>query len=246
MEDDESASPNGETMPDSCDDNTNFPSTTLVDLGIIDNISIVASPVNPSIANANTANDSYGILQVNTNASSGIVITYYPEQASSVTGGDTDQLRAFRVIPTDCSATTTSTTDQCFVSETDGTGITQGTEEFGMAVACVNDSQGSTDNFKPASGGVIGTAYTGDNDFDEAVEGGINDNCENEAYPSGNTYVWGFDTSGTPASLAHTTNATEKVVDDEILKIRFGATASATTPTGTYTVIITYIATPTF
>jgi hypothetical protein len=36
------------------------------------------------------------------------------------------------------------------------------------------------------------------------------------------------------------------VVDDEIIKLRFGATASATTPTGTYVVVTTYIATPTF
>jgi hypothetical protein len=48
-------------------------------------------------------------------------------------------------------------------------------------------------------------------------------------------------------SASATTLATSAgVVDDEIVKVRFGATAQATTPTGAYTVTTNYIATPTF
>ena len=239
LTDDETA-PNGETVPTDCD--TGFPSSTLVDLGIIDNVSVTAAPVEPSVANANLANDNYGLLGVNTNASNGVVISYFPEVASQVSASDTDQLRAFRVIPTDCSSTASSTTDQCFVSDSAGSTISFGSEEFGMAVACINE-QGSTANFKPVNSGVIGAAYIGDNDFDEESVASVTSNCDNETFSG---YTWGFDTSGNPATLAHTTNSTGKVVDDEMLKIRFGATSSATTPTGTYTVIITYIATATF
>lgn len=225
-------------LPSDCD--TSFPTTTTIDLGIIDNISVTAAPVDPSVANANTSNDKYGILMLNTNASGGTVITYFPEVASSVSGGDTDQLRAFRVVPTDCSSTVSSTTDQCFVSAdpTTGSAIVAGTEEFGLTVACFNTTQGTTDNFDPANGSTWNPAYDGDGDDEDAGD------CENETVDG--SYIWGFDTSGVPDDIISTVTATNKVVDDEIVKIRFGASASATTPTGTYTVTTTYIATATF
>jgi hypothetical protein len=227
------------SLPADCD--TSFPTTTTIDLGVIDNVSVIASPVDPSLANANLANDRYGILMLNTNASGGTLVTYYPEIATSVNGGDTDQLRAFRVVPTDCSATASSTTDQCFVSADPSTGsaIVVGAEEFGMTVSCFNTTQGSTDNLDPTNGSTWNAAYDGDGNDED-----VGDDCENETVDG--SYIWGFDTSGTPDDIISTTSATNKVIDDEIIKLRFGAAASATTPTGTYTVIVTYIATPTF
>jgi hypothetical protein len=61
------------------------------------------------------------------------------------------------------------------------------------------------------------------------------------AYDFGSTgYAW--DDSGSPDILATSTT----VVDDEMLNLKFAATASATTPTGAYTVTATFIATATF
>jgi hypothetical protein len=214
-----------------------FPSTTTVDLGVIDNQSVVASPVD--VTTTNNANDDYGILLVNTNASAGVAVTYFPEVTTSVLSGDTDQLRSFRVVPTDCNAVDTTLTDQCFVSadHTQATGeiIVAGTEKFGLAVACFNTDNGITDNFDPANGGVWDGTYDGDGD-DEDTGG---DDCENETTAA---YSWGFRDDGTPDELIHSTS----VVDDEIIKLRFGATAQTTTPTGTYLVITTYVATPTY
>jgi hypothetical protein len=61
--------------------------------------------------------------------------------------------------------------------------------------------------------------------------------CENEGETE---FAWS--NSSTATTLVSSTN----VVDDEIVKLRYGARAAATTPTGSYTVTSTYIATPTF
>lgn len=221
-------------LPNGCNDGVNFPSTTNIDLGVIDNTSVVVSPVDNTPTNG--ANDMFGIAVVNTNASGGVSLSYFPEEAVTVSGGDTDQLRAFRVLPADCSSDDTSTTDQCFISaDPAGTNFgTGGSEGFGLYVACVNDTQGSTANFKQANGGILNAAYGGDDGGDMDDTGA---DCENEA-----NATFAFQDNGSPATLITSNN----VIDDEIVKIRFGATASPTTPTGTYVVVTTYIATPTF
>jgi hypothetical protein len=234
-------------LPDSCDDTVNtFPTETNVDLGVIVETDTTASPVDPAVSNGNLANDRYGLLMVNTNASGGVVVQYFPEIADQVSASDTDQLRAFRVVPTDCSATANSETDQCFVSADYTTGETfaANAEMFGMAVACIND-RASTSNFLPANGGTIGAGYQGDGVFTDDVVGFVDD-CENEDALVVDNYEWGFRDDGVPDTIASTAGSTVKVVDDEAIKIRFGAIASPTTPTGTYQVITTYIATPTF
>jgi hypothetical protein len=68
---------------------------------------------------------------------------------------------------------------------------------------------------------------------------GFEDNCENDP-AEGDLYAWN-DSSTAQAIIGSST-----VVDDELIKLRFGATAEATTPTGTYTVASTFIATATF
>jgi hypothetical protein len=217
-----------------------FPSTTTIDLGVIDNLSIVTSPVEPTATNG--ANDDYGIAMVNTNASGGTAVTYFPEEATNVTGSDADQLRRFRVLPADCSATITSLTDQCFVSaSSSGEVLSAGTERFGLQIPCIDNTQGTTDNFDTANGGTVTAAYSNtDNDWYTDLT-----NCEGHTGDAGTPDAgekFAFLDTGTAQTLATTTS----VVDDEIIKLRFGATASATTPTGTYVVVTTYIATPTF
>ncbi len=198
-------------------------STTTIDMGVIDNSSIAQAPVN--VTSTNGSNDFYGVAMINTNASSGAVLGYYPEAA----GSGTNELRAFRVAGVTCNASGTDLTDQCFQSATPSNTadtFTAGTERFGMVVPCIDTTQGTTANMS----GV--TAYNG---TDASTTSGVN--CQNEANTK---FAW--NNSGTAATIASSSN----VVDNEIVKLRFGATASATTPTGIYTVKTTYIATPTF
>lgn len=212
------------TLPANC---AAAPTTTSVDIGTIDNSTIVKAPVNTTATNG--SNDSLGIAMVNTNASGGVVVTYFPEAATNVSGGDTDQLRRFRVLPTDCSATTTSVTDQCFIAASNaGETFSAGTERFGMNIPCIDTTQGTTSNL-----GSVPAAYS---NTDATTTSSAD--CENT--DAGVKFAW--DESGTAATIA----SSSSVVDDEIIKLSFGATASATTPTGTYTAVTTFIATPTF
>jgi hypothetical protein len=206
------------TLPVNC---AGAPTTTTVDIGVIDNSTIVKSPVDTTTTNG--SNDSYGIAMVNTNASGGVVIQYYPEQAAG-----TAELRNFRVPGATC-AGAGSITDQCFnAALSTGTTFVAGTEDFGLNVPCIDTTQGTTSNL-----GSVPAAYS---NTDATVTSSAD--CENT--DAGVKFAW--DNSGTAASLASSTT----VVDDEIVKVSFGATAAPTTPTGSYTVVTTYIATPTF
>jgi len=205
-----------------------------VDIGIIDESSIAISPVNVTATNG--SDDDFGILMVNTNAQGGVVLAYYAEDPTSVLGGDTHQLKSFRVVPTDCNASAATLNDQCFVSAVNtgaGSVLTTGTELFGMYIPCVVQNTGgsTTANLTTAA-----SAYNGSDNTVTTVA-----DCENEAFVSATgTVAWNV--AGTADTLISSTT----VVDDEIVKLRFAATASATTPPGSYTVVTTYIATGTF
>ncbi len=209
-------------LPANC---TAMGSNTTIDLGVIDNSSVKIAPQNDATP-SDGANDDYGIAMINTNASSGVVLTYFPEAAAT----GTNELRSFRVTGATCNVSGTDVTDQCFQDATPNNTadvFAAGTERFGMVVPCVDNTQGTTTNLT-----TVPTAYNGD-DNDVTFAG----DCENEAETE---FAW--NDSATAATLASSSN----VVDDEIVKLRFAATASATTPTGSYTVTTTYIATPTF
>ncbi len=203
--------------------------TTVVDIGVVDNTTVAKSPVddNPPTSQGN---DDYGIAMVNTNASNGVSITFFSEQA----GSGTNQLRAFRVTGATCNASAATLTDQCFRSAagdtSGGTAVTAGNEYFGMNIPCIDTTQGSTVNL------VADTDFDGDGTTTSAA------NCENT--DTNTTFAWN-DTS-TATEIATSAGSSVKVVDDEIVKLAFGASAEATTPTGAYTVVSTYIATPTF
>jgi hypothetical protein len=212
-----------------------FPSATTIDLGVIDNSSIAVAPVDNTATNP--ANDSYGAAMVNTNASNGVVITYFPEAATTVSASDTDQLRSFRVLPTDCTNNPASVTDQCFISadETAGSTFSAGIENFGLFIPCVAAAAGSqtTNNLATTPNAI----YVGN--VDTSLTDAAASSCENDE--ASNTF-FGFDDTGTPDNIT----ASPTVVDNEMIKIVFAATASPTTPTGQYFVTTTYIATPTF
>ncbi len=199
--------------------------TSTIDIGVIDNSSIVTSPV--AITATNGANNSYGILMLNTNASGGSVVSYFPELAAS----GTNQLRDFRVTGATCNAANTTLTDQCFQNAAvGGTTFVAGTERFGLQIPCIDTTQGTT-----AVLGSVPAAYSNTDNNTTSVL-----NCQDTTIDTGVKFAW--DNSGTAVNLASSAG----VVDNEIVKVRYGATASSTTPTGAYTVTTNYIATPTF
>jgi hypothetical protein len=213
---------------------------TNVDIGVIDNTSIARSPVDNSPP-ASLGNDRFGAAMLNTNASNGVVLTYYPTTASS----GTDELRSFRVPGATCNNSGTSTVDQCFIDASSaGETFANGTERFGLQIACVINSTtgttGSTSNLGAGGtgSGASGTYNTAYSNVDDSIADDGTDNCEN--VDAGYKFAW--DDSGNPVTLI----SSSTVVDDELVKMRYGATANATTPTGTYTVASTFIATPTY
>lgn len=217
---------------------------TVVDLGIIDNTSIAASPVD-NTPPSSQGNDKYGIAMLNTNASNGVAVTYFAEP--DTTPGAAQQLRAFRVPGAVCNADETTLTDQCFQSAAaTGTAFTVGSERFGLNIPCIVGFDGVD-----GSTNVNGLASTTRNLVASADYDGFDGSttseadCENTdptpAGPNnGNTYAWNTTSSAVPLASSST------VVDNEIIKLNFAASAAATTPTGAYTVRSTYIATPTF
>ncbi len=216
-----------------------------VDLGVVDNLSIARSPVN-NTPPSSIGNDRFGAAMVNTNASSGVTVGYYPD-----TGTGTNQLRSFRVQSQTCNASNANLTDACFQdAATTGTTFAAGSERFGLHIACIANSNtqagaGTTSNLGAGgeggatSGGTYNTFY---DDESTAATGDLadtaGDDCENAT--EDNFFAW--DSSGSLVNLVHSST----VVDDELIKMRFAATAEATTPTGTYTVASIFIATPVF
>ncbi len=100
---------------------------------------------------------------------------------------------------------------------------------------CFN-SVGTTETAITAGTENFGMTSTGVN-----VSNGITTNLTRDTdYDADVGYAW--DDSGSTDILASSTT----VVDDEMLELKFAATASPTTPTGAYTVTATFIATATF
>lgn len=203
-------------------------SDTTVDLGVIDNTAISYAPVDNSTSLL--GDDNVGIAMINTNANSGTVLTYFVEPDS----GGTNETRAFRVDNATCQASQPDFTDQCFRSAANnGTTLAVASEYFGLYIPCVDTTQGAV-----ATPMTVDADYNGFDDTTASVA-----DCEN-ADKTDNTglNVVSWDDSGVATNLATSAG----VLDDPIVKLSFAAAAAATTPTGTYTVLTTYIATPTF
>ncbi|MEK9196384.1 MAG: hypothetical protein AAB914_03370, partial [Patescibacteria group bacterium] len=194
---------------------------------VVDNVTPVKAPVTTTATNG--SNDDYGIAMINTNASSGVVLTFFAEADAGAP--DTDQERSFKVDNANCDPVSTTLTDQCFQSAAaggTGTTITSTNERFGLNIPCIMTTQGTTSNMGSVPVGYSNTDANTANDVD----------CENDDVG----FMFAWNDTGTAATLA----SSASVVDDEIVKLSFGASAAATTPTGSYTVVTTYIATPTF
>lgn len=192
-----------------------------VDLGILDFASVNRATTESS--------PSQGSIMVRTNASIGVVVDYFAVQDST----GTEHEGALRVQGATCDAADPSTdeTDQCINSVGwDGATVTQteltaGVEAFGLCVFNVDDT-GSADGGTQTNNLEIDTDYDG--------------LCDNSA---GNGYA--FDESGSTDTIADSVGS-GGVINDEMLEIDFSGTADLTTPSGLYTVTLTFIGTATF
>ncbi len=192
---------------------------TSVNIGVIDSTTISTSPVAVSPNDGNNVN---GIAMVRTNATNGTVVTYFAELDTSS--------GKLKVTGATCSGS--STTDQCFNDNATQATFTAGTEAFGMTVAGVNCFAASAYSCVYASG---------TNNLKQVANytGGANSTTY------GVTAGFAWQNTGATTTIASTSGST-KVIDDEALMLRFAATAQATTPTGSYAVTSTYVATPTY
>ncbi len=201
-----------------------------VSLGVVDPSNTNVSPVDS--VDATGADNENGVVMVRTNASDGVVVDYKALQ--NVTSGK------LKVVGATC--TGTLLTDQCFNSVgTTGDEIDSGVEEFGMAVAGTNCGSVTayTCTFASSTYNLIrDTQYDGD-----SAGANTNTYMADNGLVAGttvNAYAW--DDTGTADRIAASTTA----VDEEALILKFAATASATTPTGSYQVQADFIATATF
>ena len=194
---------------------------TDVDLGIVDSGSVNVSPV----STVNGGDNENGVAMIRTNAVNGAVIDYKAVQETSS--------GKLKVVGATCSGV--SSTDQCFNSQgtTQGS-LVAGTENFGMTAAGVNCGSVASYTCDFAAGTynlVRDTAYDG---------AGTNTYTTG----AGNGFAW--DDTGTADRIASSAGSAVKVIDDEALILKFAATSSITTPTGSYIVQADFIATPTF
>jgi len=188
---------------------------TAVNIGVVNSGAPSVSPV----AVVNGGNNVNGAAMVSTNASFGVVVTYYAEQATS----GTNHLGSLRVAGATCNAGVVQT-DSCFRSPSTQTAFDGASpnENFGVTISTIDTTSGTTTNL------VRDTNYDGDG---TAAQG----------------FAWREDGSTDAlASSAAGAQPENRVVDEEMLLLRFAARAAATTPTGVYTVTSTYIATSTF
>lgn len=211
-----------------------LPGDTVVDIGTLDDSSVTVSPV--PISAISGSNGNYGVAAVKTNALNGVAISFFAEDASSVSGADTHHLKAFRVNPTDCDTDQTTgagLVDQCFQSASatgdDFSALSGATQErFGMQVSCFEQNDGT----RSTTAALSADADFADSDTADGVD------CEDDDDET--NFAWNETSTATDLASSST------VVDDELIKFNFGAIASSTTPTGAYTVVSTYIATATF
>ena len=187
-----------------------------VDLGVLD-----FAGIHYAIADESEQ----GSVMVRTNAANGVVVDYFAEQ--DTTG--TNHQGALRVVGSSCDATdpSTSETDQCINSiGWNGAAATQtqmvaATESFGMCSPSVDTS---------SSTGSPTSNLTRDTQYDGA--------CDNSSAANG----FAFDESGSTDRIA----SSNTVVNDEMLDLDFAGTVDITTPTGLYSVLLTFIGTATF
>ena len=207
---------------------------TNVGLGVLDTGFTNVSPVDTPLIGGDDEN---GVAMVRTNAVLGAVVDYKAIQETSS--------GKLKIVGATCSGV--SLTDQCFNSVgTTQDEIDAGVEEFGMAVGSTNCGSSNV-----SYSCVFATStynLVRDTEYDGLVAG-LDTNTVNadDSQVAGTTvHAYAWDDTGTADRIASSAASAVKVIDDEALILKFAATPSATTPTGSYQVQADFIATATF
>ena len=202
-------------------------SGTSLNIGTLDTSAVNISPVSTNGGDSNN-----GVVMLRTNAINGATVSYDAIQQSG-----TNHQGTLRVSGATCDAGTTST-DQC-INEAGATqaAFVAGTENYGMTIGGVNCASVSSSSYSC-------TYASGTNHLQQGAQyiGGANATTYGASAAKGFAWV----ESGTVTEIASSTSSSSKVVDDEALILRFGATPSISTPFGAYTAQIDFIAIATY
>ncbi|HSX18113.1 MAG TPA: hypothetical protein VLE51_02040, partial [Candidatus Saccharimonadales bacterium] len=208
------------TIANSCAGSFTGSCGTAVNLGVLDSTAVSISPVPVAPGTPGNGNNCNGAAMVLTNASNGVVITYFAEQDTS----------SGKLKVTGASCSGSSNTDQCFNDSASQSAFTAGTEAFGVTVGGTNCNGTTTTSYSCdmtsgtnvliASSNYIGNTTT--------------------AFGTNNGFAW--KDNGTTTQIASSSGP----VENETLVLKFAGTPALTTPTGSYQVTTTYIATATF
>jgi hypothetical protein len=208
---------------------------TSVNLGTLSSTAVSVTPVTTTY-NGDANN---GLAELSTNADLGASVAYNAVQQSG-----TNHPGALRVVGATCNAGSV-TTDQCInsIGATKAT-LTAGTEDYGMTIAGVNCSNVGSAYTCSFAGGNFNLVPTTNYNCNGTTNGG-----HSNTYPSDTNQVSGttacsyaWDESGTTDTIA----SSSSIVGGEALILKFAATPSLVTPTGSYTAQADFIATPTY
>lgn len=204
-----------------------------LNLGVSSSQYVSVSPV----ATTNGGDNNNAVAELSTNAANGASVSY-----NAVQQNGTNHQGTLRVVGAICTSAN-SNTDQCInaIGITKAN-ITAGSEAFGMAISGINCSNVSaySCNFAAGKFNLVPT---------------LNYNCNGIAANQANSYTsdanlvsgttncaYAWDESGNSEVIA----SSSSVVGGEALILKFAATPSSVTPTGSYTAEASLVATPSF
>lgn len=207
-----------------------------VNLGTLD-----SSQINTSPWNTDGGSNTNGVALVRSNAANGTTVSYDAIPSTNVSNGDTDHLGTLRLDGVDCDATATFT-DGCINAAGPNQAIfTAGQEKFGMTIAGINcgSNGGATISYNcDYSSGATNLAPQANYIGGTYVQG------TSGTFGTGSGFAWQED--GSAVAIASSSSSPIKQIDDEAIILSFAATPSITTPFGSYSVKVDFVAVPTY
>lgn len=205
-----------------------------VNIGTLD-----PSVTNVSPVSTNGGDGNNGIAMLRTNAATGANVYYRAVPA----GSGTNHLGTLRLTGASCNAGSVNT-DGCIDAQgTSKAVFNAGTEKFGMTVAAVNCTS-TTSYTCTYAGGTYNLVRQ--SNYDPMAGNTYTTDSGTVAGASNGQYAFDETSGASPVLLASSTSSTIKQVDDEALILKFAASNAITTPFGSYSVAIDYIAVPAF
>lgn len=205
-------------------------SGTSLNLGSLNSTVVSVSPVSSTY----TGDANNGLVEIGTNASNGASISY-----NAIAQSGTNHTGTLRVAGATCGAGAINT-DQCInAAGTTQLQLSPNTENFGMTIAGVNCSNVGASYTCDFSTGATSLTRNTNYDCDGTT---TYPTSENGQLGSTTTCAYSWDETGASQIVASSTG----VIGNEALILKFAATPRITTPTGSYTALANFVATPTF